>query len=300
MALKINTAPTEEPVTLAEAKTHLREDLADVGNDALITILITAARLHAENVCRRAFVTQKWDLYLDAFPANSYYGVMPGYVPIDQMPGGWQQVRDYSVRFRGGRIDLPFPSLVSVDAVKYRASAVETGTAAAGGAGLLTLASTANAADSYYNGASVQITGGTGAGQGNSILAYVGSTKVATVGPWDVQPDASSQYSITGVLTTLSPARYTVDAISEPGVLTPALGTYWPSTIYQTNAVQISYTCGYGNAAAVPAGIKAWMKLRLAALYENREEVSVAQRVTVQELPYVDGLLDPYRISRYV
>ena len=300
MALKLTTAPTVEPVTLAEAKTHLREDLVDAVNDALINNLISAARVHAENVCRRAFITQKWDLYLDTFPLQSYYGVLPGYVPADQLPAGWSAMRNYAVRFRGGRIDLPFPSLISVDAVKYRASAAETGTATAAGAASLTLAAAASAVDGYYNGAVLQIVAGTGAGQSNSIIAYTGASRLASVGPWDVLPDASSQYSLTGVLTTLSPARYTVDAISEPGVITPTPGSYWPGSINMTNAVQISYTCGYGLAAAVPAGIKAWMQLRIAALYENREEVLTGRGVVIAELPFVDGLLDPYRIRNYV
>jgi hypothetical protein len=300
MALKLNTAPTGEPVTLAEAKAHLREDLVDVANDALITNLIVAARMHAENVCRRAFITQKWDLYLDAFPLQSYYGILPGFVPPDQLPNGWMAMRNYAVRFRGGRIDLPFPSLVSVDAIKYRANTAETGIATAAGAASLTLAAAASAVDSFYNGAALQIIAGTGAGQANSVISYAGATKVATVGPWDVLPDASSQYSLTGVLTTLSPARYTVDAISEPGIVTPAVGSYWPGTVNVTNAVQISYTSGYGAAAAVPAPIKAWMLLRIGALYENREEFLTGRSITVAELPFADGLLDPVRIRNYV
>lgn len=298
MALRLTAVPAEEPVTLVQAKAHLRVDVID--DDALITNLIVAARIHAENICRRAFVTQKWDLWLDSFPFYTYYGVIPGYVPVDQLPAAWLTMRNYSVRFRGGRIDLPFPQLQSVDAIKYRAAAAEIGTAAAGSASTLTLAAAANATDNYYNGAVVQITAGTGAGQTNSVISYVGATQVATVGPWTVVPDATSQYMLTGVLTTLSPARYTVDNISEPGVLTPAPNTYWPDTTNITNAVQISYTVGYGDAAAVPAGIQSWMLMRLAAMYENREEIIVGQRLTSVDLPFVDGLLDPYRIGSYV
>jgi len=62
------TAPTAEPVTLAEAKLHLRVD--DNADDALIGALITAARQHAEHDTRRALVTQTWKLALDVFPEN--------------------------------------------------------------------------------------------------------------------------------------------------------------------------------------------------------------------------------------
>ena len=68
MALKIKTEPAKEPVTLAEAKSHLRVEITD--DDTLINSLIKAARRHVENVCSRALITQTWYLYLDAFPAS--------------------------------------------------------------------------------------------------------------------------------------------------------------------------------------------------------------------------------------
>ena len=64
------------------------------------------------------------------------------------------------------------------------------------------------------------------------------------------------------------------------------------------NAVQISYTAGYGADTAVPAGIKAWMLMRIGSLYENREEFVTGRGIVVAELPFLDGLLDPYRILR--
>jgi hypothetical protein len=91
-----------------------------------------------------------------------------------------------------------------------------------------------------------------------------------------------------------------VDNISEPGAITPAPDTYWPDTQNRTNAVQISFTTGYGAASTVPAGIKAWILMRIGALYENREEVLVGQRLVVADLPFVDRLLDPYRIAGYI
>lgn len=68
MALTLVTAPTVEPLTIAEAKAHLRVTSTD--EDALITALIVAAREHAERFTRRALITQTWDLTLDSFPAE--------------------------------------------------------------------------------------------------------------------------------------------------------------------------------------------------------------------------------------
>lgn len=65
MSLKLITAPTAEPVTLLEAKDHLRVDGAD--EDALISVLITAARKWCEEYTGRQFVTATWDWTMDSF-----------------------------------------------------------------------------------------------------------------------------------------------------------------------------------------------------------------------------------------
>lgn len=59
-------APAIEPVSLADAKTWLREDGAD--EDELIQALLVAARMTLEAYTRRFFVTQNWRLVLDAWP----------------------------------------------------------------------------------------------------------------------------------------------------------------------------------------------------------------------------------------
>jgi len=73
-----------------------------------------------------------------------------------------------------------------------------TGTAQAGSAGSITLASGASATDDYYNGMVISITGGTGSGSKGIITDYVGSTKVATVQKSTAAftPATSSTYSI--------------------------------------------------------------------------------------------------------
>jgi uncharacterized phiE125 gp8 family phage protein len=70
MALKLITPPALEPVTLAEAKAHIRVDGND--EDALITSLITAAREYCEGFQNRSYITQTWGLWLDSFPSEDY------------------------------------------------------------------------------------------------------------------------------------------------------------------------------------------------------------------------------------
>ena len=59
-------APSVEPITLAEAKLHLR--VSGSAEDTLITMLIGAARRMCEARTERALITQTWEATLDAWP----------------------------------------------------------------------------------------------------------------------------------------------------------------------------------------------------------------------------------------
>ncbi len=67
MALVLTSGPASEPVTVAEAKAHLRLD----GNaeDLLIASLILTSRLHIEAAMGLALITQSWQLILDRWPS---------------------------------------------------------------------------------------------------------------------------------------------------------------------------------------------------------------------------------------
>lgn len=60
------TAPQTEPISVVEAKAHLRVDVDDE-ND-LINTLRSAAREYGETCTHRAFVTQSWDDKRCGFP----------------------------------------------------------------------------------------------------------------------------------------------------------------------------------------------------------------------------------------
>lgn len=66
MSIQRITAPAAEPVSLAEAKAHLRVEVST--DDALIGALITAAREAVEHELERSLITQIWEQVLDAFP----------------------------------------------------------------------------------------------------------------------------------------------------------------------------------------------------------------------------------------
>lgn len=96
MGLTLVTAPASEPLTTAEAKSHLRVDITD--DDTLIDAYVKAARQYVEEDMGRALITQTWDYTLDEFPAD------------------------------GSAIQIPRPPLQSVTSVTYVDSAGATQT----------------------------------------------------------------------------------------------------------------------------------------------------------------------------
>lgn len=58
MSWQITAQPATEPITLVEAKSHLRVTFAD--EDTYINTLITSARKYCEAYCNRVFITQTW------------------------------------------------------------------------------------------------------------------------------------------------------------------------------------------------------------------------------------------------
>jgi len=226
MPSKLVSPPSIEPVTLAEAKLHLRVESAMTDDDALITALITSARMLGEQITRRAFITQSWQTVLDTFPAPgqnvgsaNWYGPQWG-----NSPGPLTTLR--ADGRTGFELFLDHAPLITVDSISY--------------------------------------------------------------------------IDIDGVTQTLSSALYKVDSITEPCRVVPAYGNTWPGTRNEINAVTVNYTCGYGAAAAsVPEPIKSWIKLRVGAMYENREEFATGRSIVAIEMPFIDGLLQNYRVQTY-
>lgn len=66
MDLALVTDASTEPITTAEAKTHLRVDSSD--DDTYIDTLVKSARRWIENTRGMGLITQTWDGSLDAFP----------------------------------------------------------------------------------------------------------------------------------------------------------------------------------------------------------------------------------------
>ena len=83
MGLKVITPPAVEPVSLAEAKLHLRVETDD--EDALIASLISAARGQCEHLLERGVALQTVTLSIDEFPADGIRLPMSPVVQIDSV-----------------------------------------------------------------------------------------------------------------------------------------------------------------------------------------------------------------------
>lgn len=92
MTVRVVTKPSIEPLTLAEAKTHLR--LEESFDDTYVTVLITAARQYIEKVCWRGLLLQTLELTLPSFRGEDRFELIPPYVgganlnqPVPTMAG---------------------------------------------------------------------------------------------------------------------------------------------------------------------------------------------------------------------
>jgi uncharacterized phiE125 gp8 family phage protein len=114
-----------------------------------------------------------------------------------------------------------------------------------------------------------------------------------------------------GVVQTLAPSAYIVDSISEPGKVTPAFNTFWPQAQAIMNAVQITFTCGWGKIATgadpaqggiasdVPSSVRLAMLMAIQHWYENREAVNDKGSM-MKEVPLgFNSLLGQYRIHEF-
>lgn len=128
----IATAPSEEPLSLTEAKLHLRVSASS--EDTLIGSLITAARERCEEVSARSFVTRTYDLYLDAWPTCDFIRLpMPPIASVTSVTyydsgnaANTMSAADYYLATAGGKLVLhvgkawPTATLRSKEAIKVR------------------------------------------------------------------------------------------------------------------------------------------------------------------------------------
>lgn len=294
MPLQLLTAPLAEPLSLAEAKTHLRVLLGDTSEDALITALIAAARQYAQTKTQHQIVAARYKLVLDAFPGPSQMGVPYG----------------HPYTLPGHAILIPLAPVLQVVSITYLDMAGATQT-------MPTSDYTVDLASEP-----VRITPVFGK-IWPITLPQIGSVFV-TFDAGDVAKltaDSSADtISVPGWKTLAVNDALRVSARDKTALADGALPTplaaytdYYVQSVPGANLYKLAATAG-GAAidlttagsgdifiGAIPEGLKAWMLLSIGTLYENREAVMVDTRISVAELPleFIDGLLDPYRLPLY-
>lgn len=299
MPLAIATAPYAEPVHIDEVKQHLR--VTDNAQDARIRRLISGAREWAENFTRRRFVVSSVKLYKDFFPGFSPdVGYWENY---GSSAFAWSTVG--TTQFYGetrqdvNAIFLPGSPIQAVTAIKY----FDTNDVAQ------TLDPTTYSVDIVTEPARVQ------PAYNNFWPTTRPKFNAVEI---DYFTGFAIPFTVAGNVLTLQggppPVNGTVLRLSNSGGTLPApllekTDYYVVAAAGQTCSLALTLAgaaialADTGNGThfvgEIPAAIINWMLVRIGSLYENREEVALLNRGKIQELPFVDGLLDPWCVYTF-
>ena len=275
------TGPSAEPVDVLHVKAHRR--ITDTAQDVLLPGEIAGARKYAEMRTARQLVHARYLYVIDAFPLA---GIGTS-TPFAQM-----------VNIPPYAIVLPRAPAVRVVSIQW-----------------LDMSSTWQTLDpsQYVVNTSLEpaiITPAFGK-VWPIVLPQIGSVKVT----YDV--GYASPISASGAnITVRGPVTWSVGDVvrfsNSGGALPTPLATFTDyyvktaaSGVYTVSATQggaavTTTDTGSGTSyiGEIPDGIVTWMLIRIGSTFENREEVAILNRGKVEALPFVDGLLDPYRIIR--
>jgi uncharacterized phiE125 gp8 family phage protein len=103
-----------------------------------------------------------------------------------------------------------------------------------------------------------------------------------------------TSYNSTDAATVMSSSDYTVDTVSEPGRVSLRSAGSWPSSLRTIDAGVVQFTAGYSTSTgdgstglpAACAPMVSAVKLLLAHLYENRQQVLAPGGAAAIDLPY--------------
>jgi hypothetical protein len=273
--------PAGEPVSLAEAKQHLR--VTDTAQDTLISMLISAARIACETKTRQQLLHARWQLVLDRFPMAGIGTPLPfaqdvnipGYAAI--LPHApFVDMQSITYLDMNGTLQTCPPSVYVVNNAMTPAIV----SVAFGQVWPIPLPQIGAVQFTYD------------AGYASPITFSVAGSSFTVNGPVTWAVGATVTFSNSGGAL---PAALAPDT---PYLIKTANGNTYTVTDINGNAITLADTgSGSSFVGTVPEGLRHWILLRVGSLYENREEVAILNRGKVEELPFVDGLLDPYRVS---
>lgn len=100
-----------------------------------------------------------------------------------------------------------------------------------------------------------------------------------------------------GALITLSSSAYTLQVDQQSAQILLTAGSSWPAVTAGPGAVRVRYVVGYGSdATAVPAAVRQWLLVTVAAFYAQREAFDATGRAAALPERFVDRLLDAERV----
>ena len=280
MPLQLITAPAGEPIHLIDALAQIKQD-AGV-DDAHVQATISGARKVAENRTWRQMLGARYNQIFDSFPGVGQFGV----------PWGQAYTRP------GNAIFLDKVPVLVVESITYTAMDGTTQT-------VDPITYTVD-----YSSEPCRITPKFGqiwpiplpqigavvvtfvAGFAAPIIANPTNDTITVRGAWKTQQVGDVvQFSNSGgaLPTPLIPQ-------TDYFILTnPNAGVYTLSDTLGGTAINLTDS-GSGSSflGEVPAEILAWMRLRIGSMDAFREEVAIMNRGHIEEIPFIDGLLDSY------
>ena len=274
--------PACEPISLSEAKSIVKQDVSD--DDALLTAAIIAAREMAHAETQRQIVCARYRLDLDAFPGPSLLGV----------PWG----SPYSIPAHA--ILLSKGPLVQVVSIQYLDM---------GGTWRTLTENTDYVVESTRDAARI-----------TPPFGKIWPIPMPQIGCVRVTFDVGEIAAITADATadTITPVLWKPLSVGDPVVFSNSGGalptplvagtTYYVQSIPSVGSYKLAATsggaaiditsAGSGQSflGAVPQGLLAWMRLRLGSLDLYRAEALTVAKGKLEPLPFVDSLLNGYRI----
>jgi uncharacterized phiE125 gp8 family phage protein len=293
MGLVVTTAPTIEPVTLAEVKAHLRLDTGTFADEIVSTVTVRPDAWPVSptytivgtgvDVSNKSALVQisvgtvgasaTLDAKIQESNNNSTWNDWTG--------GGFTQITSAGTsekQYTGIKGYIRLVCTVAVDAIDFGASVITGNYQTAEDTYIETLITAARElCEDYQN------------------RAYITRTYTYTMDEWPCEniielpmPPLLTVTSIiyttsNGTATTWDTAEYEIDVAGFVGRISPSYGYSWPSeTLQNTQGISIVYTAGYGaTASAVPAKVKHAIKILVGELYENREDTDKMQSYTM-------------------
>jgi uncharacterized phiE125 gp8 family phage protein len=305
MGLVVSVVPTIEPISIAEAKTHLHLDTGTFADEIASTVSIAPATYAlgsstngtGVDVLGKSSLVQvsvgtvaaggTLDVHIEDSADNTTWANWTG--------GTFTQITaagTYEKQYQGIKQYVRAVGVVAVAGVNYSVAIV---------------AGNYMVADDTYIG--TLITTARKLCEGFQRRAYITRTYELTIDRWPCSilylpmPPALAITSIVyttsaGTATTWTAAEYQLDATGFVGRLCPAYGYQWPSeTLRDLAGIKITYTAGYGaTAASVPEEYRHAIMLLIGELYAQREDADIIEH---KGLPWgVKALLGYDRLTK--